>query len=137
MSKLNMIIATHGQFGEELVKSAEMIAGRLENVHCLSLLPSVSFEAFMHQADNLLSELTGPTIVLVDMFGGTPCNVLTVLSRKHHHHVVTGVNLPMLINLYSVAGISDDPDMEAIVNSCIETVQSSVVYTNKQLEENA
>ena len=28
MAKLNIIVGTHGHFGEELVKSAELITGR-------------------------------------------------------------------------------------------------------------
>ena len=28
MAKFNIVIATHGRFGEELVKSAEMITGK-------------------------------------------------------------------------------------------------------------
>lgn len=32
MAKLNIIIGTHGHFGEELVKSAELITGKMEGV---------------------------------------------------------------------------------------------------------
>lgn len=39
MEKFNIVIGTHGRFGEELVNSARMIAGALENVQCCSLLP--------------------------------------------------------------------------------------------------
>lgn len=39
MAKLNIIVGTHGHFGEELVKSAELITGKMEGVRTLSLLP--------------------------------------------------------------------------------------------------
>ena len=32
-----IIIGTHGKFGEELIKSAEMIIGNLENIKVFSL----------------------------------------------------------------------------------------------------
>ena len=32
MEKFNIVIGTHGRFGEELVKSASMIAGDMSNV---------------------------------------------------------------------------------------------------------
>ncbi|MEG0736068.1 MAG: hypothetical protein RR441_04320 [Longicatena sp.] len=38
MENFNIVIGTHGRFGEELVNSARMIAGALENVECCSLL---------------------------------------------------------------------------------------------------
>ena len=34
-----VFVCTHGRFGEELMKSAEMIAGEAENVFAFSLMP--------------------------------------------------------------------------------------------------
>ena len=34
MAKFNIVIATHGRFGEELVKSAEMITGKWKTYRC-------------------------------------------------------------------------------------------------------
>ena len=39
MEKFNIVIGTHGRFGEELVKSASMIAGDMSHVKTCSLLP--------------------------------------------------------------------------------------------------
>lgn len=134
MAKLNIVVGTHGRFGEELIKSAEMIAGNMENVTSVSLLPSMSFEDFMHQVDSVLSSLEGPVLALVDLYGGTPCNVLTALTKKYHHNVVTGVNLPMLINLYLNASGSETIDMDDIIKVCLDNLQSSGVHTNKMIE---
>ena len=38
MEKFNIVIGTHGRFGEELVKSASMIAGDMSHVKTCSLL---------------------------------------------------------------------------------------------------
>ena len=73
MEKFNIVIGTHGRFGEELVNSARMIAGALENVQCCSLLPEYSFEDYMKLADETMCTKEGFTIVLVDLYGGTPC----------------------------------------------------------------
>ncbi len=134
MAELNIVVATHGRFGEELIKSAEMIIGKMENVKSVSLLPMMSFEEFMHQVDCLLSELKGPILALVDLYGGTPCNVLTTLTKKYHHNVITGVNLPMLIDLYMNVVNSKTLDMNEVIKNCVKNVQSTVVHTNKMLE---
>ncbi len=133
MSEINIIVATHGHFGEELLKSAEMIVGKMENVRTLSLLPELSFEDFMRQADELLAKTEKPVIVLVDLYGGTPCNVMTVLSKKYHHDVVTGVNLPMLINLCAETFDTENINTENLALQCIETLKECGVHTNKQL----
>ena len=62
MAKLNIIVGTHGHFGEELVKSAELITGKMEGVRTLSLLPEMSFEDFMKNAEEVLSTTEKPYI---------------------------------------------------------------------------
>ena len=124
MEKFNIVIGTHGRFGEELVNSARMIAGALENVQCCSLLPEYSFEDYMKLADETMCTKEGFTIVLVDLYGGTPCNVFT------------GLNLPMLIDLYLKLSNMDEADLdeEALLRETMETLQTSCVHTNTQLE---
>ena len=95
-----ILIGTHGRFGEELVSSAEMIMGKMEHVECCSLLSGMSFEEYAASVEQILSKFPGETLCLVDLFGGTPSNVMTALSRKYNTQVVTGLNLPMLIEVY-------------------------------------
>lgn len=133
MEKFNIVIGTHGCFGEELVRSAEMIAGEMANVECCSLLPEYSFEDYMKKVDATLSSKSGFTLVLVDLYGGTPCNVFTVLSKKYHHNVLTGLNLPLLIDVYLKLSNTDTVDEEQLIKECIETVSTSCVHTNTQL----
>lgn len=135
MSKLNIVIATHGRFGEELVKSAEMLVGKTENVYSLSLLPQKSFEDFMKETDELLDGLEGPIIGLVDLFGGTPSNVLTVLTQKYNFSVITGLSLPMFIDLYLSISAMKQVNVEEIVEATIKNMQSAVLCTNEQLEK--
>ena len=40
-------------------------------------------------------------IVLTDMFGGTPTNLALSLLGSHNVEVVTGVNLPMLLKVFT------------------------------------
>lgn len=129
---MNIIIATHGKFGEELKNSAEMILGNLENVYSISLLPQQSFEDFMNQADSLLRKMSGTTIALVDLFGGTPSNVLTVLTRKYEHHVIAGLSMPLFIEVYMSKDQQSDTE---IMQQFIASAQQAIVYTNQVVEE--
>ena len=40
-------------------------------------------------------------IILTDMFGGTPTNLALSLLGSHNVEVVTGVNLPMLLKVFT------------------------------------
>ena len=50
------------------------------------------------------------SIILTDMFGGTPSNLSISIMEPGLIEVVAGVNLPMLIKLASVR-VDDDMDM--------------------------
>ena len=136
MEKFNIVIGTHGCFGEELVTSARMIAGALPQVTCCSLRPEYSFEEYMHKVDETLQKVEGFTIVLVDLYGGTPCNVFTVLSKKYHYQVLTGLNLPMLIDLYLKLANMEETDLneQRLIEETIKTYHEACVHTNQQLE---
>ena len=88
---MKIILGTHGKLGN----SAEMILGKLEGVECASLMPGMSFEDFIAEAEAKVAACADEdVIVLVDLFGGTPSNVFSALTRKYPIHVVTGANLP-------------------------------------------
>ena len=44
--RLSIFIFNHGRFGEELIKSAELITGKIDNIQAFSLLPGMSIEDF-------------------------------------------------------------------------------------------
>lgn len=59
-------------------------------------------EETLAQARIMLEQLgTSDTLVLVDVFGATPCNVAQKLVDGVHTRLITGVNLPMLLRTVS------------------------------------
>ena len=100
----NLLIGTHGDFGKELVKSAEMIIGKMEGVYVFSLLPGMSLADYVQEIQPVLDGLEEPCLCLVDLFGGTPSNTFAALSAKYDIQVVTGLNLAMLIEAYTGLG---------------------------------
>lgn len=135
MAKLTIIVATHGRFGEELVRSAEMIIGATENVHTLSLLPEKSFEDFYAEAREVFEAIEGPTIALLDLFGGTPSNVLTALTKQYGHKVLSGVNLPLFIDLYMKGMTAETIDLDKLVAESFTVFNESMILTNDRLED--
>ncbi len=95
-----ILLGTHGRFGEELIKSAELILGEMKDVRSFSLLPGMALEDYVPSVAKALEELPQGTLCLVDLFGGTPCNAFCALSRKYENVVVTGLNLAMLMEVY-------------------------------------
>lgn len=110
---IGILVVTHGQLARELVTAAEMIVGDIPNVAAVSI-------GWHDDPDNAQEEIlegikrveTGDgTVVLTDMFGGTPSNLSLAFLEKDRVEVVTGVNLPMLIKLVNLRS-SEGVDLE-------------------------
>lgn len=117
-----IIIGTHGRFGEELIQSAEMIIGKMDCVKCCSLTKDMSFEDYRSSVEELMMDYSGEILCLVDLFGGTPSNVISVLSKKYHAQVITGLNLPMLIEVYMNLA---DMSAEELAELALQTLNES------------
>lgn len=100
-----VFVCTHGRFGEELMKSAEMIAGEAENVFAFSLMPGMQPEDYRAMLEKQLEKLgDGKVLCLVDLFGGTPCTTCAILSKTYEMQVISGLNLAMYIEVTSQKG---------------------------------
>ena len=96
---IGIVVVTHGRIAEELVNAARTIVGDLPAIAAVSIGWSDDPAAANAAIERGLAEAgtgTGDTLVLTDMFGGTPTNLsLPYLSERVE--IVTGVNLPMII----------------------------------------
>ena len=64
----------------------------------LDVQPNSPPEETLAQARIMLGQLgTADALVLVDVFGATPCNVAQKLVDGVHSRLITGINLPMLL----------------------------------------
>ena len=64
-------------------------------------------EKLTEKLQNLLHNLPikQNVLILTDLFGSTPCNVLRMLKTEHPLQIVTGLNLPMLIRTVNYADL--------------------------------
>jgi len=97
---IGLVVATHGQLADELLRTASGIVGPLERCEGVSITATSSMEDARKRLSEAIQRVDGGqgVLVLTDMFGGTPANLaLTFLEDRIE--VVTGVNLPMILKL--------------------------------------
>src|SRR5262249_13630774 len=100
---IGIAIITHGHFGEELLRTAQEIVGRQENVIAFAVTSETGMDNVGQFVEDALKAFAGPegVLFLVDMMGGTPCNTTLIKSREAHAEIVTGINLYMLISAFT------------------------------------
>jgi PTS system mannose-specific IIA component len=100
---IGIVIVTHCNLGQELIRAAEFISGRLKQTQAVSLNPGDQDELLRGKIAKAIEQVdTGNGVILLtDMFGGTPSNISLSFLSEGKVEVVTGANLPMLIGLAS------------------------------------
>ena len=96
---VKLILVTHGNLAEEMLKTAELILGKAaEGVQTLSVTTSTSIEQGTKQLTPMLSDAADGAIILTDIFGGSATNISLTASKDFAKcHVITGLNLSMLL----------------------------------------
>ncbi|MFT8870689.1 MAG: mannose/fructose/sorbose PTS transporter subunit IIA [Sporolactobacillus sp.] len=102
---VSIILASHGSFAEGILQSGSMIFGEQENVKAVTLMPNegpADIQAKMKHAMASFGEQED-ILFLVDLWGGTPFNQANRLFEEHKDKcaIVSGMNLPMLIEAYA------------------------------------
>lgn len=95
-----IILLSHGPFAVALVDTAKMLFGDSENIAAFSLEPGDDLDQYRETFVETICEFPEGSLILVDLFGGTPCNQVMRYIQETGKvlEVVGGMNLPMLIN---------------------------------------
>lgn len=109
---IGVAIAGHGSFAAGLRDAAEMIMGPQEQLALVDLRPAENLDEYRERLERAVREVDSGegTLVLVDLFGGSPSNVSAYLLGPKAE-VVTGVSLPMLIEVLAARDVSDLPGL--------------------------
>ena len=94
-----IIIASHGDFAQGLLKTASMIIGEMDHVQAIGLYPGETGNDIYRKMELAMQDmLVQEALIAVDLWGGTPCNQALLLAEKYPGTAVfAGINLPLLI----------------------------------------
>jgi PTS system mannose-specific IIA component len=100
---VGIIVVSHGRFADALISSVQSLVGKLEKTRSVSIWPKDKKEAVEDRIQEKMTEVDDGdgVVILTDILGGTPTNVSLSLLKDEKVEVVTGVNMPMLMTLFS------------------------------------
>ena len=98
---VGIVLVTHPNLGEEFIRSAEMICGKMPRVLTLSIDTRKEVEELRRGIAEAIKKVDDGdgVLILTDMFGGTPSNMSLAFLQEDRVEVLTGLNLPMMIKL--------------------------------------
>src|SRR4026208_2068536 len=112
------VIVTHGHLAGELLAAAEMIIGPISHIAAVSIGGHGDVDAARDEVQRAITRVSQGVgvLLLTDMFGGTPTNIASMFLEEGSVEVITGVALPMVINLASAT--AEDPLAEIARKIC-------------------
>lgn len=99
---IGLVLVTHAGLATALKLSAEMIVGTIEGCVTVEVAPDEMADDIMARVVAAVESVQADgAIIMTDLFGGTPSNMAMSFLKEGCIEVITGVNLPMLIEFCS------------------------------------
>ena len=122
---IGILLVTHGDIGKSLIDcAANILDDHLISVESISINSNKNLNKYSNIISQKIEGLDSGNGVLImtDIYGATPCNLLNKFIMKNKVEVITGINLPMLIK-----AISDRKDnLSLLTNDSIECAQKNI-----------
>ena len=126
---IGIVIVTHADLGMQLLCTAQEIVGPLLRVEAVSIQASEEIDKARKKIEGVLARVDDGSgvLVLTDLFGGTPSNLVLSYLETSRLEVVTGVNLPMLMKLPS---LRDEQDLKAMAEKLAKYGQRNILVAS-------
>ncbi|WP_455390627.1 PTS sugar transporter subunit IIA [Lactiplantibacillus pentosus] len=132
---LAFVVVSHCSFARGIVDSSYMIFGKQDKVQTVTFQldeePSVLAEKLMAAVDRF--DADDQVLFMVDLWGGSPFNAASRIVAEHTDRMglVTGLNLPMLIEAYTVR----DKPIDDVIAHLEETGKIGIKHLNLLKED--
>jgi PTS system mannose-specific IIA component len=101
---VGIVVITHGQVGEAIIKAAEFILDHsLEDIRLVPFIQSGAHPTGHRELKAAIdqSDAGDGVLVLTDLVGASPANLASELLPEIRGKVVTGINLAMLLRVWN------------------------------------
>ena len=122
---IGILIVAHDNLGESLVRAVtHVLGGRPPQLESLAVAATDDPLLLLPRAREAVARLdTGDGVVIFsDIFGATPCNLACKLLVPGRVEGVAGVNLPMLVRVFTYRNRGMDTLMKKAVSGGCEGV---------------
>jgi len=124
-----ILLASHARLAEGMRSTVEMVTGRQEQLSavCAYTEETPDFKAYMEDViKNLRAE--DELVIVTDVLGGSVNNEASQFKNRPNVHVVTGMNLALVLNLV----ISTQPDTARLIEESLHAAKGQMMYMNRE-----
>ena len=129
----HFIISSHSHLAEGMVSALELIVGKIDNLSFYNAYTEEETGDNEHFKEKIMREINSipkedDIIIMTDMFGGSVNNELLELCKIKNCHLVTGMNLLLVIGL--CLGSEEEP-IDKQIHRLVEEAKTGIIYCNE------
>lgn len=111
-SESKVILLSHGNMCEAAIQTAKMIGLTDENFITIPMDELVALEEYEAKIRATLSSVPEGSLILVDVFGGTPFNIICKVMHEFSLFGIAGFNLPMILEAWCASKFMSGVDLQ-------------------------
>ena len=128
---IGIVIASHGEFAEGIHQSGSMIFGEQEKVQTVTFMPSEGPDDLRAKIDAAIAtfDADDEILVLADLWSGSPFNQASAVLAENPDRniaIITGLNLPMLIQAYTERMMDAEAGLEKVVANILKEAKDGI-----------
>ena len=136
---IGIIIASHGEFAAGIHQSGQMIFGEQEKVQVVTFMPSEGPDDLYAKLNAAVDSFDADdeVLVLADLWSGSPFNQASRVAGERTDRafaIITGLNLPMLIQAYTERLMDANAGVEKVAASIIKEAKDGVKVLPEELQ---
>ena len=133
---IGIVVVSHGVLSEQLVAAASLILGEAKDVKAVSFLARESLEDLRKKTSEATNEFTTDgCLILTDIMGGSATNVsIEIMKSRNDVYVVTGANLPMLLEAINSR---EGSSLKDLANQVSNSGTRSIINRKEYFEKRA
>lgn len=119
-----------------LWETFKLIMGENEDISEISAYVESGFD-MQKEAEKKIHELNeeDELIIVADIMGGSIANTFSSYIQSEKIHIITGLNLPLLIGL--AQDLDSDVSTDELIENAIQMGREGIVDLKKMIEENS
>tara|TARA_B100000780_G_C21091409_1_gene439864 strand:- start:563 stop:952 length:390 start_codon:yes stop_codon:yes gene_type:complete len=128
---IGILLVTHGEIGKSLIDCASNIHGKSINLlECIPVNPKSDLEECQKFIKNEIKNLDigSGVLIMTDVYGATPSNMLKRYITLDNIEVITGLNLPMLLQAIT----NRDSPLAEITKACMNAAEKGIIKMNSK-----
>ena len=123
--RVGMIVVGHGTFAQGLLSPMRMLMGDIQDFCEIEFPVGMAEEEL--EAQIILAakkfEKHDEILILTDIEGGTPFKMAVKVAYENQYTVITGVNLPLVLQLAMLLDTYDSANIEEILEKAREALK--------------